>query len=227
MNNKLLSSIIKKIANIPSVKINRKKYLAKEFAFNYPKLFADILEKGAYNAGVPIDVIDKKINKMIKYEVSKSAAISFVSGIPGGLLGLGTVTADNIQLLAHLIRIIQKMCYIFRMPIISDDKEEITDAEVDLIFIYMGVMNENKIAIKYLNEIENNHEFQLNDFIIMNELINNIIDKLIFRPTSSMAPAKALPIIGGLINSSFTCASSISMSYTLYKNIKIVKSISL
>ncbi|WP_300743445.1 hypothetical protein [uncultured Brachyspira sp.] len=53
-------SLIKTTSNLPLVKVNREEYLAAEFAPLYPKLVEEILEKGPYEAGVPLEVIEKK-----------------------------------------------------------------------------------------------------------------------------------------------------------------------
>lgn len=43
----------------------------------------DILEKGLFNAGVPIEIIEKKAKAAINFETNKATAISFIAGLPG------------------------------------------------------------------------------------------------------------------------------------------------
>lgn len=85
MDDKKLLNFIKTTSNLPLIKIDRDKYLAKEFAVEYPKLLPLILDKGAYDAGVPEIILEKVSKNAIKYEVGKSTTMSFLSGLPEDL----------------------------------------------------------------------------------------------------------------------------------------------
>ena len=145
MEEKNILSFIKTVSNMPLVKIDKHKYLVNTFASEYPSLLQNILEKGAYDAGVPLNIIDKKSKEAINYEIGKSTAVSFVSGLPGGIIGIGTVPADAAQFFAHALRIAQKLCYISGLPSFTLG-DSMTDDEACLAAVYIGVMFEDKNA---------------------------------------------------------------------------------
>ena len=109
-------SIIKTVSNIPTVKINREKYLIKEFSNDYSDIMNDILDKGPFSAVVPKEFIEKKAKDAINFEVTKATAISFAAGLPGGLAMIGTIPADLTQFMGHSLRIVQKLAYLSGMP---------------------------------------------------------------------------------------------------------------
>lgn len=121
-------SIIKTVSNIPTVKINREKYLRKEFSNDYSDIMDDILDKGPFSAGVPKEYIEKKAKAAINLEVTKATAISFAAGLPGGLAMIGTIPADLTQFMGHSLRIVQKLAYLSGMPGFSS-VDDMTDDE--------------------------------------------------------------------------------------------------
>lgn len=121
-------SIIKTVSNIPTVKINREKYLIKEFSNDYSDIMNDILDKGPFSAVVPKEFIEKKAKDAINFEVTKATAISFAAGLPGGLAMIGTIPADLTQFMGHSLRIVQKLAYLSGMPGFSS-VDDMTDDE--------------------------------------------------------------------------------------------------
>lgn len=228
MDDKKLLYFIKTTSNLPLIKIDRNKYLAKEFDEEYPTLLPLILEKGAYDAGIPEDYIEKVSKNAIKYEIAKSSAISFISGLPGGLAGIGAIPADVAQFLGHAIRIAQKLCYIAGMPSFSSS-DEMTDEEAYLVTIYIGVMFEDKEAILALNTIGKflgtaaaKVNFTVTS-IIGYSLISSLLPKLASKLSSGIFAktiVKAIPIMGGAVSSGITYVNLNSMAYKLYKKLK-------
>ncbi len=228
MDDKKLLNFIKTTSNLPLIKIDRDKYLAKEFAVEYPKLLPLILDKGAYDAGVPDNYIEKVSKNAIKYEVGKSTTMSFLSGLPGGLVGVGAIPADVAQFLGHAIRIAQKLCYIAGMPSFSFG-DEMTDEEAYLVAVYLGVMFEDKEAILALNTIGKvlgtaaaKVNFAVTS-IIGYSVIASLLPKLATKLGSGVFAktfVKAVPIIGGAVSGSITYVNLNSMSYKLYKKLK-------
>ena len=187
-----------------------------------------ILEKGAYDAGVPDDYIEKVSKNAIKYEIAKSTTISFIYGLPGGLVGIGAIPADAAQFLGHAIRISQKLCYIAGMLIFSF-KDEMTDEEAYLVAIYLGVMFEDKEAILALNTIGKvigtaaaKVNFAVTS-IVGYSIIASLLPKLAAKLGSDIFAktfVKAVPIIGGAVSGGITYVNLNSMSYKLYKKLK-------
>lgn len=225
---KKLLLFIKTIANMPLIKIERHKYLVNTFASEYPSLLQNILEKGAYDAGVPLGVIEKKSKEAISYEINKSAAVSFVSGLPGGIIGIGAIPADSVQFLGHALRIVQKLCYISGFPSFALE-DEMTDDEACLAAVYLGVMFEDKEAIFALNSIwkaiaEKSARigFRVTS-VIGYAVISNILKSIGIRIGAKgfmRSVSKVVPLVGGSVSAGITYISLHKMSYRLYNRLK-------
>ena len=96
--------------SLPMVHINRENFLRKELLkyCDKPQVEIAILNNPAY-AGIELPIIDQIAKSCINYETNKVSAISFASGIPGGLAMIGTIPADVTQYFAHVLRIMQKL----------------------------------------------------------------------------------------------------------------------
>ncbi|PTY39345.1 EcsC family protein [Brachyspira hampsonii] len=228
MEEKSILSFIKTVSNMPLVKIDKHKYLVSTFASEYPSLLKDILEKGAYDAGVPLNIIDEKSREAINYEIGKSAAISFVSGLPGGIIGIGAVPADTVQFLMHALRIVQKLCYISGLPSFTLG-DSMTDDDACLAAVYIGAMFEDKEAILALNSIwkaiaEKSMRIGFRVTSVVGYAVVSSILKSIGIKISSKgfmkSVSKALPLIGGAVSAGFTYTSLQKMSNRLYNKIK-------
>ncbi|MEI0798857.1 hypothetical protein R4Q14_11110 [Brachyspira intermedia] len=212
MEEKSILSFIKMVSNMPLVKIDKHKYLVTAFASEYPSLLQTILEKGAYDAGVPLNIIDTKSREAINYEIAKSSAISFVSGLPGGIVGIGAVPADTAQFLCHALRIVQ---YISGLPSFTLG-DSMTDDEACLAAVYIGVMFEDKEAIFALNSIwkaiaEKSARigFRVSS-VVGYAVISSILKSIGIKIGSKSfmkSISKAVPLIGGAVSAGFTYTS--------------------
>ncbi|ASJ21680.1 EcsC family protein [Brachyspira hampsonii] len=228
MEEKSILSFIKTVSNMPLVKIDKHKYLVSTFASEYPSILQDILEKGAYDAGVPLNIIEAKSREAINYEIGKSTAISFVSGLPGGIIGIGAVPADTAQFFGHALRIVQKLCYISGLPSFTLG-DSMTDDEACLAAVYIGVMFEDKEAIFALNSIwkaiaEKSARIGFRVTSVVGYAVVSSILKSIGIKISSKgfmkSVSKAVPLIGGAVSAGFTYTSLQKMSNRLYNKIK-------
>ena len=228
MEEKSILSFIKMVSDMPLVKIDKHKYLVAAFASEYPSLLQTILEKGAYDAGVPLNIIDTKSREAINYEIAKSSAISFVSGLPGGIVGIGAVPADTAQFLCHALRIAQKLCYISGLPSFTLG-DSMTDDEACLATVYIGVMFEDTEAIFALNSIwkaiaEKSARigFRVSS-VVGYAVISSILKSIGIKIGSKSfmkSVSKAVPLIGGAVSAGFTYTSLNKMSNKLYNKIK-------
>ena len=104
-----------KVVRVPGVRINREEFLRQELRKLH--MSDDAIERAIDSnpllAGVALTQIDRLADEAISYETNKSAAISFVAGIPGGFAMLGTIPADLMQYYVHALRIMQKLAYLY------------------------------------------------------------------------------------------------------------------
>ena len=132
---------LKTAASLPGVRINRTKFLKREL-----KKFctdAEINRAIEYNpayAGIHIDIVRKIANGCINYETNQVSAVSFVAGLPGGIAMAGTIPADIAQYFGHILRILQKLMYLYGWDEIFDSSDEIDDETKNVLTLFAGVM---------------------------------------------------------------------------------------
>lgn len=108
-------------ARLPGVRIDRAAYLRsalKRYCTEDQVERAIALSPAA--AGVPLEVITQVANTSIAYETSKVTGLSTLAGLPGGLTLVGTAPADLAQYTGHMLRISQKLAYVYGWPDLFD-----------------------------------------------------------------------------------------------------------
>lgn len=118
----VLSTAIK----LPGVRIDRETFLRRELSKYCP---ADIVEaalmKNPAQAQIDQKIIDQIANSCISNETTRVTALSTAAGLPGGLAMVGTVPADLIQYFGHILRILQKLAYLYGWQNLLDGNAEI------------------------------------------------------------------------------------------------------
>ena len=73
-----------KVVRVPGVRVNREAFLREELSklHKSDEVIARALGSSPVLAGVPLSELDRIADEAISYETNKSAAISFVAGIP-------------------------------------------------------------------------------------------------------------------------------------------------
>jgi len=119
--------------SLPMVHINREKFLRKELLkyCDEKQVESAILNNPAY-AGIELPIIDKIARSCINYETNKVSAISFAAGIPGGLAMIGTIPADVTQYFAHVLRILQKLVYLYGWEEILQEDGSLDDETTNM-----------------------------------------------------------------------------------------------
>ena len=64
-------------------------------------------------AGIASEVIDKIALAEIRTEALRSSGLSFLAGMPGGLAMAATIPLDLTQYFVHVLRIEQKLAYLY------------------------------------------------------------------------------------------------------------------
>lgn len=149
-------TLITQSMKIPGVKIEREDFLYQQLKNRYPhSVVRKAIEQNPAAAGISRGEIDELAKKTIKYETSKVSAISFAAGIPGGFAMLGTVPADIAQYFGFILRILQKLAYLYGFDDFQLRADAIDDDTMNELLVFLGVMfgvNEASAAIKVLAE---------------------------------------------------------------------------
>lgn len=131
-----------KVVRVPGVRVNRDDFLRQELRKLHmgDDAIARAIDSSPLLAGVSLTEIDKLAEEAISYETNKSAAISFVAGIPGGFAMLGTIPADLMQYYAHALRIMQKLAYLYGWGDLLPDGRDADDDTLGVLAVFFGVM---------------------------------------------------------------------------------------
>lgn len=121
----------------PMIKIDRAEFLKNNFSREVePKMVDKIVQTSPIKAGVSEHILKKIASECIKNETYNVSALSFGTGF-GGLIG---IPADLAQYLVHVLRISQKLAYIYGYPSMISIDGGMDDATKNIILLFIGMM---------------------------------------------------------------------------------------
>jgi len=147
--------ILRSAMEFPGVRIERSTFLRKELS----KCFGDetvekAIEFNPAKAGISVDELEQIAKACIDYETRKVSAISAVAGLPGGFAMAATIPADAVQLFAHIIRVLQKLAYLYGWQEFYREKDTDFDDETsNKIILFIGAMMGVNVANTALAKI--------------------------------------------------------------------------
>ena len=149
-------SVLSAAANAPLVRIDREEFLRKQLSGRVsPEMVDMAVERGPIAAGVPQDIIEKLAKGSIDFETTKVTAISAAAGLPGGTAIAATIPADLAQFYAHVLRIAQKLAYLYGWDELFSENG-MDDGTEQTLTLFIGVMSGVQMANAALNKIAAN-----------------------------------------------------------------------
>ncbi|MEJ1113275.1 hypothetical protein WBN73_04590 [Paenarthrobacter sp. CCNWLY172] len=226
------TQVLDAAAKLPGVRINRAAYLrtALKRHCTEDQIQRAIAESPAA-AGIPLKVITEVANSSIKYETSKVTGLSALSGIPGGLFMLGTVPGDMLQYLGHMLRISQKLAYIYSWPdLFAEEGEEIDEATESMLVLFVGVMFGVQIAQSGVSKVAGMVAANVAKKLPQKALTQGVIYPIVKRVAGYLGVsmtkklfatgvAKAIPVVGALLSGGLTLGTFFPMSNRLQKHL--------
>lgn len=221
----MLEEVITKAVQIPGVKVNRKQFLAEQFASKANNL-DEILEKGPVEAGIKRQDINYLSKKLILARTSQSSIASFVAGIPGGLAMAATIPADVLQFFGMTLRLAQELSYLYGAQDLWNDGKIDDNKVKNQLILYCGVMfgvsgavsgvrvlstQLSKTALKKIPQKALTKTFW---YPILKK-IANFIGINLTKKTFAQSVSKAVPVIGGFISGGINFASMMPMANKL------------
>lgn len=209
MGKNKFDAILEKVMKIRGVKINRENFLNKELS-NY--FSEDIVKKAVQDnpaiAGIEVAEINKIADKVIAYEIRQSTFISTIIGIPGGIAVAGTIAIDITQYLGHIIRITQKLAYLYGWKDMFDENEELSKDTIERMTLLMGVMFGVDLADNAVVKLAQSAALNIEKKILQKALTRSAVYPIIKKAASilgirisqqsfSMGVSKSIPYIGG------------------------------
>lgn len=226
------TQVLDAAAKLPGVRISRAAYLrtALKRHCTEEQIKRAIADNPAA-AGIPLKVIAEIANTSIGYETSKVTGLSTLAGIPGGLAMIGTVPADLAQYMGHLLRMAQKLAYIYSWPdLFADDDDDIDEATESMLILFVGVMFGVQIAqggvAKVANMIAANVAKKLPQQALTQGIIYPIVKKVagylgvkMTKKIFASGIAKAIPVVGAVFSGGLTLGTFLPMSKRLQKHL--------
>lgn len=212
--------IIKRAASLKAVKINREAFLRAELKKHCPDIDVDLaIAETPAAAGVPAQLIDVIASEAIDFETKKCAGLSFLAGIPGGVALVGTVPADLAQYFAHVMRIEQKLAYLYGWQTFLNDADEVDDQTLMNLVVLMGVMLEvggaanaltkfaSDVAQKGVQKTIQRQALTKTAFYPILKKVLRVLGVQLTKESFSKTVSKVVPVIGGAVSGGLTYAS--------------------
>lgn len=221
----MIEEVITKAVQIPGVKVERRKFLAEQFATKTNNL-EEILTKGPIESGIKREDIMLLAKKLIVTRTSQSSIASFVAGIPGGLAMAATIPADILQFFGMALRLAQELSYLYGAEDLWNDGKIDDDKVKKQLILYCGVMfgvssatsgvrilstQLSKTALKKIPQKALTKTF----WYPIIKKIANFIGINLTKKTFAQGVSKAIPVIGGFVSGGINFASMMPMANRL------------
>jgi len=226
------SQVLDAAAKLPGVRINRASYLRmalKRYCTD-DQIERSIRESPAA-AGIPLNILNDIADTSIGYETTKVTGLSTLAGIPGGFAMIGTVPADLVQYLGHMLRVSQKLAYVYGWPdFFAQDGDELDEATESVLILFVGVMFGVQIAqsgvTKVASMIAANVAKKLPQQALTKGALYPVVKTVagylgvnMTKKVFASGLAKAIPVLGALLSGGLTLSTFLPMSKRLQKHL--------
>jgi len=215
---------------LPGIKINRESFLRKELS----KYFDDDVVENAIKtnpaqAGLSIKNLDKIAKACINYETAKVTTLSAAAGIPGGFAMFATVPADIAQLFGHIIRVLQKLVYLYGwQEMFRGDDKGLDDETSNKLTLFIGVMFGVNAANAAISKIAQTAAIHAEKTLVQKALTQGTIYPIVKRIAKligvrmtktifAKGVGKIIPVIGAVASGGITFAFFRPMAKRLQK----------
>lgn len=229
MDNLSFEVVLKSAGSLPGVKIDREKFLNAELKkYCIPEVVEMAIQTSPNNAKIPSQLINTVAKNCIVYETNKVSAISFVSGLPGGIAMIGTVPADIAQYFGHILRILQKLAYLYDWEDLFDTETGMDDETESLLTIFVGIMFGVSGATGALTKIAQSAGDRTYKVLMTKALTKGTIYPIVKKISKALGikmtkdifakqAAKVVPVLGGVASGGLTYATYRPMAFRLQK----------
>lgn len=213
----------------PGATISRSQYLRKELSSKFPDIVVETaIQRNPAYAGIDRATIDEISRNAINYETTKVSAASFAAGLQGGVALAGAAVVDITQYFVFLLRVMQKLAYLYGFDEFNLKEEEIDDETLNIM---LGVMFGAQGANVAINAISKNVAARIAKTLprkaltkgVLYPIVKKIAKQLGFRMTKQIFAdglSKIVPVLGGAVSGVVTYASFKPCSLRLKKKFR-------
>jgi len=222
--------ILRSAIELPGIKISRTDYLRKSLSKHFGEdIVNKAIETNPAQAGISVKDLDRISKSSINYETSRVTGLSAAAGIPGGWAMAATIPADAAQFFGHIIRMLQKLAYLYGwQEMFKDDGDDFDDETANKLIIFIGVMFGVKVANATLMKIAGLAALNVPKLLMRQALtkgaIYPIVKKIAAVIGAKMTTAifakgvgKIIPVVGAVVSGGITFAFFKPMSIRLKK----------
>ena len=228
-----LEDVIIKGLKTPGIKINRAEFLAKTLKKRFPQETIDAaIAESPMRANIAQAEINKMANEAINFERTCVSGISAALSAPGGVAMVATVPADLMQYYAYLLRMAQKLLYLYGFPQIDTEEtgEKFDDGTMTTLILCFGVMygvaGANKALLTVAKALGAGLSKKFMQTAVTKGTIYPVLKAILkcfnvklTKQLASKAINHSLPVIGGVIGGGITFFSFKSCGEKLKKTL--------
>lgn len=217
---------------VPGIRIDRAAFLRRSLTrYCTEDQVRVAIEQTPAAAGIPAHILNKLADASIANETSKVTALSAVAGIPGGFALIGTIPADSVQYVAHMLRITQKLAYLYSWPdLFGEDGDDPDDGTQNVLTLFVGVMFGVQAANKGLSMVAEKIAAQMLKQLpkqalthgVVYPIVKSVAGQLGIQMTKGIfakGAAKLVPIVGGVLSGGLTFSTFLPMTKRLKKHL--------
>ena len=222
--------VIRQSMRLPIVKVDRGGFLRKELHKYYEDDVIDAaIKDNPAKAGIGRERIDAIAQQVIDYETNKVSLISFATGMPGGATMAVTVPADIAQYFGAMLRVMQKLAYLYGFDDFELNEDEIDDATMNKIMVFLGVMFGVQGAVAAVGAIAKAAEQHVAKTLARKALTKGTIYPIVKKVAQAVGVrmtkeifakgvSKAVPVVGGVVSGGMTYVSFKPCALNLQKS---------
>lgn len=216
---------ISAVAKLPLVKVDREKFLRQQFATS-PHL-EHILAYGPQSV-YTAETLRKKAHKIVRSNTTKTAATSFVSGLPANpLVMVPAGGADVAQYFGFAIHMAQQIAYLFgEDDLFTTGSESVSEEAKIRILGYLGAMFGASGAAALIAQTSKAMGKNVGKKVAAQALTKTtwypllkksaaLVGQKITKKTVEKTITKAVPVVGGVISGGLTVVTFRPMGYRL------------
>lgn len=205
---------------LPGVKIDRADFLQKSFAkVCKQETINNAIANTPAKAGIKLDTVNKIADDVIEYERNCVTSVSTGLGVvPGGVgVAIGTSVADITQYYGFMIRVAQKLMYLYGFPQVDFEKDDqpVDDGTMNVLLLCLGAMNGIKEAVSAIKGLANGLAKGVGKTIMKTALTKGTIYPIIKKVWNFMGGhmtkellksgvSKGILVVGGVISGGVT-----------------------
>ncbi|MEV0924537.1 hypothetical protein AB0I99_05290 [Streptomyces spongiicola] len=226
------SAVLVGSARLPGVRIHREAYLRKALArYCSEEEIRRAVEESPAAAGIAADVLNRAADDSIRYETAKVSALSAAAGLPGLFALPATVPADLAQYFGHMLRISQKLAYLYSWPdLFSDDGDDVDDATMGMLTLFFGVMFGTQSANAAVGKVAGMMAEQVAKKLPQRALTQGVVYPVVkkvaayigvqmTKQTFAKSVSKAIPVLGAAVSGTLTYTTYRPMARRLKKHL--------